>query len=269
MLRTLGYHMYACGKKGLPKKIDISAGCYNLSKVLKHDFFAATALYELSTQAHIAETRPPARLILKVGRQQHFLGLPLRWLGKIICSHEISILSRLSHLQQIPHVLDRWDKTGFTYEYIEGQTLDENKNLPDDFFDKLIELTQQIHQNNVAYIDSNKRNNLLLGDDGKPYIIDFQISMHFNERPMFFKRFSKKLRKALQQADIYHILKHKRRICPHLLRPEEKTKSRRTGKLIDLHRMIATPFRKLRRRFLRLLYDKDVLTDDDNLYPND
>ncbi|MFC1677917.1 hypothetical protein ACFL3G_12765 [Planctomycetota bacterium] len=269
MLKTLGYHMYACGKKGLPKKIDISAGSYNLRKVLKHDFFAATALYELATPTNTTETRSPSRLILKMGRQQHFIGLPLRWLGKIICSHEISILSRLSHLQQIPHILDRWGKTGFTYEYIEGQTLDENKNLPDDFFDNLIELTRQIHQNNVVYVDSNKRNNLLLGDDGKPYIIDFQISQHFKQRPLFFKRFSSKLKHALQRADIYHILKHKRRICPHLLKPEEKIKSRRTGKLIDLHRMVATPFRKLRRRFLKLLYDKGVLADDDSIYPND
>ena len=41
---------------------------------------------------------------------------------------------------------------------------------------QLHDLLREIHRRNVAYVDTNKPENILLGDDGRPYLIDFQIS---------------------------------------------------------------------------------------------
>jgi hypothetical protein len=44
MRKTFGYQLYACGKTRPPEKIFLEGEKYRLTKVLKHDFFAATML---------------------------------------------------------------------------------------------------------------------------------------------------------------------------------------------------------------------------------
>lgn len=265
MGHLLGYQLYACGEKPMPEEILFEDTSYRLSKVLKHDFFAATALYELNGQSMNLEKPHPPRVILKLSRRQHFLGLPLAWLGKIICRHELSNLNHLSSLEDVPHVLSSYGETGFIYEYINGHSLDERKEVPDDFFDKLLDLLQQVHQQNIVYLDMNKRGNIIVGSDGEPRLIDFQISMYIGPRSLISRRLSSYVRNILQKADIYHVLKHKRKLCPGLLRPQEVDMSRSFGKrLIRIHRFFATPFRKLRRSLLRNLHSKGLVATEEN-----
>ena len=252
----LGRHLYACGEEGLPPQIVFGGSTYRLNKILKHDFFAATSLYEFDGQSQAAG---PAKIILKLGRRQYFLGLPLLWLGQCLCAHELSILSCLGHLRGVPYPLARYGKTGFIYEYIEGQSLDEVEKLPDDFFDELLELLRQIHRLDIVYLDMNKRGNILLGSDGLPYLIDFQISLHLPRYMLILRRFSAYLRETLQRADLYHLFKHKRRLCPESLRPNEQILSCCVSGFIRLHRLIATPLRKLRRNFMKYLYVKGII----------
>ncbi len=258
MLKSLGYQLYACGRDGPPGEIVFKDNKYGLCRILKHDFFAATTLYELSSRRKSAETAQPAKIVLKLGRQQHFLGLPLAWVGELLCCHEVSILRRLSNLQGIPRFLGHYGRTGFIYEYIEAHSLDEQKKLPDDFFDKLLELLQEVHQRDIAYLDMNKRGNILVDSKGRPCLIDFQISLPIGKHLLIWQRPSVYLRDTLQSADIYHLFKHKRRLCPELLRPQEQALSRRIGSLIGLHRLAATPLRKLRRALLKYLHTKGV-----------
>jgi len=262
--RSLGYQFYACGCSHIPARVSLCSRVYNLVRVLKHDFFAATALYESQTKAKSQQPEYPRKIILKLSRRQHFLGLPLAWLGRIICSHELAILHRLRHLPGLPRVLSTYRDTGFIYKFIEADELCRNHNLPDDFFDKLFDLLQKIHAHNVVYLDMNKRSNILLGSDGLPYLIDFQISLHIGERFLLFRRLSAYLRNALKKADIYHLFKHKCKVCPHLLRPNEKVLARCVSRPIRLHRLVATPLRKLRRSLLRYMYAKGLLLVDDN-----
>jgi len=254
MWKNLGYHLLACGKDSLPDEINFNGHTYRLKKILKHDFFAATALYKSS---HRSQANHPDKVILKINRRNHFLGMPMNWLGRAITRHELDILRRLSSLSQVPRLITKYEKTGFIYEYIEGQTLDESANLPEDFFDRLTELLQQVHQQNIIYLDTNKRSNIILGADGRPHLIDFQISLYLHQDQIIGQRLFKNLKKVLENIDFYHLLKHKRRLCPHLLRPDEQDKCRR-HQLIELHRFVATPLRKLRRKTLARLKDKGV-----------
>ncbi len=261
MRRTLQYQLYACGEKPLPAQIAVGENSYRLSQVLKHDFFAATALYESSNKSLEPRIPTPQQIILKLNRQQHFLGLPLAWLGQMLCSHQISIIRRLNHVQGTPRLLQRYGTTGFIYQYIPGRTLKENKEkLPDDFFDRLLKLLRQIHHAGIVYLDTNKQDNIILGSDGRPYLVDFQISLYVPNRLLLSHRLTSYLRNTLQKADIYHLYKHKRKLAPELLTPDERPLSRPTSKAIQLHRLAATPLRNLRRNLLRRLQPKDPLT---------
>jgi len=255
MLKSLGYQLYACGNRPLPPQIVFAGNTYRLREVLKHDFFAATALY----QAKSPKNSAPEKIVLKLSRQQYFLGLPLEWLGEIICSHEISILRRLSHLGGTPRFLSRYGKVGMLYRYIEGESLDDRKDLPDDFFDELEQLIKKIHTEEIAYLDMNKKGNILLGSDGRPYLIDFQISLHIHKRFLLFPRLSLHLRKILRQADRYHLLKHKRRYRPDSMTPRQKALSYEKSAAIRIHRFLTGPARKLRRVFLGYLYKNGYL----------
>ena len=257
MRRTLGYQLYACGKNGLPVRFTWEGRVYRLRHIFKHDFFAATGLYHADKKASSSEA--PKKIVLKLSRQHHFLGLPLAWLGTIFADHEFAVMQRLSDLPGIPRALGRYGKTGVIYQYIEGRSLKELEQIPDDFFDRLLELLGRIHARNVVYLDMNKRCNILLGADGRPHLIDFQISMYIDGQVPFCEPLSAYLRRTLQQADVYHLFKHKRRLCPHLLTDQERALSLNRNLPMQAHRILAHPLRKLRRFALKALHDNGIL----------
>lgn len=267
MWEAIGYQFYACGKEGLPRTIHLKNYEYTLSKSLKHDFFAATALYKLSNHQGQANN-PPPKVVLKMHRKQHLLGLPMSWLGKILRNHEVENLRRLQFLSQVPKLISLYDNAGFIYEYIDGLSLAEAKDLSDDFFDRLLDLLNRIHSRGIAYLDMNKRSNIIIGTDGRPFLIDFQISLYVNKNPLIGKSLAERLSDCLQKADLYHLFKHKRKLKPQLLTPEEKNISLTKTKLIALHRLIAEPFKKLRRDLLRYLYSKNILPINRNITYN-
>ena len=72
--RVLGAQFYACGAKELPNEISINGSKYSFLSELKHDFFAATGLYELNN-SYSTNGDIPRKVVLKVSRQQNILGL--------------------------------------------------------------------------------------------------------------------------------------------------------------------------------------------------
>ncbi len=251
-----GYQFYACGKEGLPESLKIDTYVYGLTEIFKKDFFAETALYTLS--GSIGRADVPQKVILKVGRKEHFFGIPLQWLGEYICEHELNIMRRVSHIENTPRLLLRYGRTGFIYQYIEGRTLSQVTELPENYFDELYALIEKVHDQNIAYLDMNKKGNILLGDDNRPYLIDFQIAVHIDDDLPLVGKCLRTVKRCLQEADIYHLFKHKKRLCPDKLTEQEQTLAQ-CGTLIKLHRMIANPFRAVRRNFFNLLYKKNIL----------
>ncbi len=265
MLKSLKHQLYACGKKPIPEQIIVDDSGYQLEKVLKHDFYAATALYKSKNPTQKADSNPQ-KVILKLQRQSNFLFMPLAWLGRMLCHHEVSILRYLDSIQGTPNLLSLYGKNGFIYEFIEGVTLDETTELPQDFFDKLLELVHRLHQRDIIYLDMNKRGNIILDNNGNPHLIDFQISLHIGKKLRIFQPFFDYLRQMGQRADIYHLFKHKRRLSPELLRPHEYVISRHTSLFIKVHRATATPLRKLRRNLMRHFYCKGILAKEENTH---
>ena len=247
----------------MPESIEWEGRRYRLIKFFKHDFFAATALYEVIDRSDKNVAMTPQKVVLKIGRLGDFLGLPLGWLGEWLCEHEMSILKRLAPLRGIPHLLGKFHRTALLYEYIEGQSLAEQSDLSTDFFDNLGSLLTDIHSRRVAYMDMNKRGNVLRGEDGLPYMVDFQISLHLPERCLGSRRLTESLWRTLQDEDCYHLIKHKRHLQRDLMTDEQWTRFRQKSGWITLHRKIFRPITILRRRMLNYLFHKGRLITDD------
>src|SRR4051812_17406960 len=159
--------MRALGKKGMPPTFSIDGVTYRLTQTVKHDFFAATAFYA------DADGR---RVVLKMGRTEDYLGIPLLWLGRWLCNRELRFYRRLADLPNVPAVLGPVGQTGFVHAYAEGRPLGKDCTIPDGFFQRLQDLMAELHRRRLAYVDTNKPQNIILGDDGLPHLIDFQIS---------------------------------------------------------------------------------------------
>ena len=137
--------------------------------------------------------------------------------------------------------------TGFVLEFVNGRPLDGGTSIPDGFFAQLRQIVQQIHHRGIAYVDMNKRANILVGDDGQPHLVDFQIS--FDLRGLAGDNFLTRLILArLQREDLYHVNKHHARLRPDELSPEQLAAANKRSVLIRMHRFITKPWFGLRRR---------------------
>lgn len=252
--------LYACGTAGLPKTLFVAERHWMLVRTFKHDFFAATGLYESSAVSENA-SEAVERAVLKVSRLQPFLGIPTAWFGRYLKRRELRILRRIQMLDQVPHLVGEYGRNGFVYDYIDGRSLDEKPMLPDRFFDDLKLLLHRIHTLGICYMDFNKRGNILIGRDGRPYMIDFQISMVL-DRPC-----CRRICRLLQREDYYHLLKHKRRLRPDLMSESEKALSKHKSMPIRIHRFLTVPLRTVRRKLLSLLYRKKFLRHDESFEP--
>ncbi len=230
--------------------VSIEGVPYVCLEVFKHDFFAATSRYEANAQ----------HIVVKVGRRADFLGLPLAWLGRLATAHECAMYARLGEIQGIPRFLGRLNPNVFAHAFVPGHPLRRYEQVPDTFFPRLEHLLDEVHRQDVAYVDLEKRGNILVGDDGKPYLIDFQISLHVAPGRSPHRRLARWLLRRLQQSDRYHLLKHWRRHRPDQLSAEQLARAQRRPIWIDLHRRLAAPFVRFRRRTLQRV-EKHVPTD--------
>jgi hypothetical protein len=102
-----------------------------------------------------------------------------------------------------------------------------------------------MHRRRIAYVDLHKRENIIVGDDGAPYLVDFQIGVMLGERWP-----SRAILRMLQDSDLYHLRKHWGKCRPDQCAPEMINIRKRPPWWIGLHRRIARPFREARRRVL-------------------
>jgi hypothetical protein len=242
----VAYSMRALGKSGLPREFTLNGTIYRLLRTVKHDFFAATAFYR--------DDATGRTVVLKAGRTGDFAGVPLLWLGRWLCRRELRFYTRLADVPNVPAVLGTVGPTGFVHDFVPGRPLEKHMPVPDTFFDELTRLLRELHRRGLAYGDTNKPQNILLGDDGRPHLIDFQIS--YDERDFDrpgLRTLNRWLLRRVQREDFYHVLKHKRRIRPDQMTAEETETATRQSALIRLHRFLFKPYFAIRRRTFKRL----------------
>lgn len=227
----------AMGRSVPPPTVEIGGKTYHLSRLFKHDSWAATALYE-GTKSD--------RVVVKFNRQQPIFGLPMQWLGRALARRETGMLQRLSGLVNVPAACGPVEmdgqvvSTASAHEFVPGRSLMATDQVDDEFFPRLSFLLRQLHDRGVAYIDLHKRDNILVDDKGVPHLIDFQISLYLPPRWPFSSVLN-----ILQSCDRYHVAKHQLHF-----RPDQQTEPLARPAWIKAHRLLAAPLRQLRRSLL-------------------
>jgi hypothetical protein len=129
--------------------------------------------------------------------------------------------------------------------------------VPDGFFARLQQLIATLHARDMAYVDANKPENILLGDDGLPHLIDFQISWDLAELgDTWLNRW---WLRRLMRADRYHVLKHKKRLRPDELTEDERRAVERRSTMIRIHRVLTMPYKRIRRTTFKRLRESGRL----------
>lgn len=238
-MNVIQRQFFALNEPDMPDRIAVDGVDCTRIETFKYDFFAATGLYR----------RGDDRIVVKIYRRRRFFALPMTWFGRLQVNHETRLYRRLAAIEGIPTLVATVAATGFAHAYVPGKPLRRSERPDDLFFDRLGQLIGQIHARDIAYVDLNKSENILLGEDGRPYLVDFQIS--YAPRRLFFA--TRFLLRRFQREDRYHLLKHKRRIRPDLLTSEEQAIARRQSWAIKLHRATTRPYFFVRRRVMNLL----------------
>ncbi len=177
---------------------------YRLVRPLKHDQWAAVALME-------CEGPPgPLRHVLKISRCNGRFEQLLAPIMNYVSRREYDIYKVCDGIQGVPPLGARVGKNAFLHEYVEGDTLDRRDDVLPEFFDQLEDILHRVHERGVAYVDMAKRENIIVGDDGRPYLIDFQISFMRRSGPFSWLRSA--LVWTFQREDRYHLVKHRDRM---------------------------------------------------------
>ena len=238
--------MYALGGEDLPATIEIAGRRYHLERTVKHDFWAATGFYQpgdgLGGEA--------SRIVVKINRR----GFPFRWTGRKLQRREMRAYTKLQDLPNVPALLGPVGDTGFAHAYVAGEPLNKGATVPDTFFPELLALVGHLRDRGIAYVDTNKPENVLLGDDGRPHLIDFQISC---DASAWWPRWvGQRVLASCYHGDIYHVLKLKRRFRPDQLTDADRKRLEQRGWVIRTHRFLTKPYFAVRRPLMRWLMRK-------------
>src|SRR5262245_56065788 len=113
----------ALGKDDPPNEISVEGQSYRLLEQLKHDSWAATAIY--------ASRR--GILVCKFNRKQPIFLIPMGWLGRLLARKESRLLQRFGHLQGIQAHRGPIEADGkilsnaVAHDFVQGHPLQENE----------------------------------------------------------------------------------------------------------------------------------------------
>lgn len=239
----------ALGRREPPEQVLVDGQPYGLERVFKHDSWAATALYSPQLPGLLP-------VVCKFNRQASVFGLPLAWVGPILARREAAFLARLAPSGGVPmprgplrDTQGRFLRHAVAHDFVEGEPLSRRSVLNDGFFPALQRLLAAMHAQGVAYVDLHKMENVLLGLDGQPWLIDFQVSFALPARQPWRSVLGPCFG-LLRSGDTYHLMKHWIRLKPEQcgLGPEDLDRFR--PRWIRWHRRIGVPLRSLRRNLL-------------------
>ena len=143
------------------------------------------------------------------------------FIGAVSNLREAYIYRKLHGLRGIPQFLGFVDRYAIAVAYIPGRNASElnQGELTPLFFKKLKEIIDAIHDRGVVLCDLRNIKNVMVGDDGEPYLIDFSTAFQKGGRFNFLKN---GLYRIFLQDDLLGIAKLKKNKATQLLTEEER-----------------------------------------------
>ncbi len=125
-----------------------------------------------------------------------------KFVARRLLAREQRALLRLEGLEGVPRLLEA-SRGELIRSYQSGVALPQTDELALDFFERLAELVGEVHARGVCHNDLHKEQNVIVGSDGRPALVDFQLaSTH---------RSATRLRASREREDLRHVEKHRRR----------------------------------------------------------
>ena len=238
----------ALGLDDPPAAVDVDGERFEREEILKHDSWAATAIYASATR----------RAVCKFNRESPIVFVPMRWLGRLLAAREGRFMQRLAGVDGVPPGLGpvwvggRVLPHATARTFVPGHALAHDERVDDEFFPRLAAILAAVHARGMAHVDLHKRENILVDESGRPRLIDFQISWALPAGRLA-AACGRPLLMLLQRCDDYHLLKHRLRLRPDQVPGGDAELDRLRPAWIRAHRLVAVPFRTLRRGLLALL----------------
>ncbi len=236
----------ALGSAEPPQTIVVDGKTCRLIDIFKHDSWAATARYQGAG----------LDIVCKFNRAQSILGFPMAWLGRRLAAREALAMRHLAGIPGLPidcgpiFADGKLLKNAVGHDFICGRPLGSADKPNEQFFPRLIQLLSAVHNRDLAYVDLHKRENVLIGDDGRPHLIDFQVCFGLWTPRSAKNAILRIFLAQLQRADCYHLAKHIRKQRPDQLESLASIIDIRRPWWIQAHRTVAAPLRTMRRWLL-------------------
>lgn len=165
--------------------------------------------------------------------------------GRFLIWRESKAYRRLRDLKGVPTFYGVIDGLALIIEEIPGKSiegLEKEEKLSEAFFEELRGLVERFHSCGLAHCDLKRAPNILLGHDGKPYIVDWSASISKRQFRIFplnliYERFL--------LDDFNAIIKIQLRHSPDSVSTEEKRRYYHRGKGEKLIRAIRDRLREL------------------------
>jgi RIO-like serine/threonine protein kinase len=170
--------------------------------------------------------------------------------GRFLIWREAKAYRRLKGLKGIPTLYRSIDGIALVIEEIRGRDIEPLEiisRLSEDFYKDLRLLIEKIHNRGIAHCDLKRAPNIILGNDGKPYIVDWAASISRHEFRFFPLRY---IYERFIQDDLNTITKLKLKYCPERVTPKEKSKYTKRSKAEIIIRTIKDKIKDNLKRIL-------------------
>lgn len=201
-------------------------------------------------------TRPVLRVIEEDGKRAVVKDFSANGLlyrniaGRFLVWREKKAYERLKGIKGIPVFYRSINGTALIMEEIAGKSIKDvhrTTGIPEQFFSDLHDLLETVHAAGIAHCDLKRAPNIIVGDDGRPCLVDWSASILKSEFRFFplsliFKRFVK--------DDMNAIIKLKLKYSPETVTREEKEAYMRRGFFERIIRDIRDNARRLLKKLV-------------------
>ncbi len=159
------------------------------------------------------------KIVVKDFKKSDFLFRVI--VGPILIHREYGALRKLTGVDGIPQLVTKIDRYALAIQHVSGISLDQHvcKSITNEFYKELRRVIDDMHSRGIAHCDLRSRGNVMLGDDGRPYVIDFAACVFLGKG---LNPFIKWLFNQFVLADCNAVLRIKKRMSADLLSDADK-----------------------------------------------
>ena len=166
-------------------------------------------------------------------------------IGRFLVWREEKAYRRLKGLKGTPTLYRVVDGLVLVLEHIPGKSLEEagDKGMaPEDFFDELKKLVEAFHRRGICHCDLKRAANILVGADGRPYVLDWSAAILEREFRFFPLTF---IYRRFMRDDLNAVTKYRLRYFPESVSQEARMRYLERSRLERMIRKLRDHLRAL------------------------